>query len=226
MPALRSSSGTKNAGPFTANQSFAPPTTPVPRRVLDDPALQDQILHDYFDGANAVFTIAQKHGLTIDELVAFVRSDRVYARRKDLEALAAERARTIAILNLPAAIQRLADTIADPSAHPSEARRAANSLIRAATARPAAAEPPPTPTSEGAGPVCGQRPTADNQEPPPPLRLANGATSSGQEPKAKSHHPLSLNSTEPPAAHQVRTSRPPKSTPRIPARVQRNTPLT
>ena len=128
MPALRipDPAPARPTGPLPPDPW--PTKTPVPRRVINDIPLQDRILEDYINGTLTPFAVAKKHDLTVDQLIAFIRSDAVCARLKDLENFAKDRARTLAILHLPSAITALADAILRDNR--AESRRAASTIVR------------------------------------------------------------------------------------------------
>src|SRR5215510_2424997 len=126
------------------------PTTPIPKHIIEDIPLQDRILEDYINGTMRPFESARKHDLTVDQLIAFVRSDAICARLKDLESFAKDRARTLAILHLPAAITALAEAIV--SANPTESRRAASTIVREINRRNSILHVPGSPSPwEGVG---------------------------------------------------------------------------
>lgn len=92
----------------------------------------DALLHDLIHTTDNPFQIAQRHGLSIDDLLAFFESDDVRRRLARLAALADARALLAAKTHRPAAVERLAALVFTNALSPAEARRALATLLRAA----------------------------------------------------------------------------------------------
>jgi hypothetical protein len=97
------------------------------------PEAQDQLLHEWLISMQSIPLFAKNHGLTVDQLFDWLHSEIITDRRKRLECMAAQRAESLARLNLPDAIGTLAATMRDPNALPKERRLAASAIVRYVT---------------------------------------------------------------------------------------------
>jgi hypothetical protein len=184
-------------------------STAVPKKLLD-PAAADAVLADWFNGDLLPFGVAAKHGLTLDELIAFIRSDPAVQRQRELEELALDRARAIAALHLPAAIQRLASVVLNHESHPpAESRRAATALLRhhhRLTTPPRRGAPPPHNSPPPGAPAAA--PSQPDALPAPSSYTRRFAPSNG--------HPLSpeaTHDTHAPTANGHKTTPPRAASP-------------
>src|SRR5579862_454856 len=100
---------------------------------FDDPDAGDRLLRDWLNWSGDFFALAAEHGLTLDQLIAWFRSESTQHRLSELAALADARAFLLAKLHRAAAITRLTEVVEDTRASTVRDRiRAASQLLRTA----------------------------------------------------------------------------------------------
>lgn len=91
----------------------------------------DRLLKDWLNWQGDFFALAAEHRLTLDQLIAWFRSDATQHRISELAALADARAALLARTHRAAAITRLTEIVEDTrAASPQDRIRAATQLLR------------------------------------------------------------------------------------------------
>jgi hypothetical protein len=97
-----------------------------------EPLAQDELLRQYIDHRGNLCEFSLSRGITIDQLDAWLQSERIVARINRLVDMSDRRSALIARLARPDALEALAQVVVSRDATPSQRRLAASTLVRVA----------------------------------------------------------------------------------------------
>ena len=216
--------------------SFFRPFPKLPER-WRSPEAQDRLLHEWLISRQSIPDFATSRELTVDQVFDWLHSEQIVDRRKRMEHMAAQRAESLARLNLPDAVGTLAATMRDENALPKERRLAASAIVRAVAQadkqadkqaalvshreahpkRERAGRPHPSNTSTSfnpriAGPAAPRQPGVASDPPPGPAERPDQSASRSTTPN--SPHLAAIAPAHPAssraAPRTTRSQRPPK----------------